>query len=264
MKKAVLVLNLVLAALLGSHSAHAAPTLQDVTTWATARMASWQPAGKSQYPGAKETESEGLARYGLIAQDAFAVAYDPAEAPLFSGPNGRAKTMATLLAIASWESGFRKDVDTGSGPAAQGDGGRSWCLVQIQLSKASPSTKKTSMRVVMDGDGWKYAYDGSTGWGGEDLVQDRQKCFRAGLHMARVSFKACSYLPVAERLSVYASGNCQGGRQASALRMNRAISWLSQAPAPADDATLAALLAPVQSPVVAAPGTPLVTAFAKD
>jgi len=258
MKKLALLFNLLLALTLFTVRAHAAPTVQDVATWATARMAAWQPAGKSFYADAKETEADGLARYDVIARDAFSVAFDPSEPPLFSGPNGRAKTMATLLAIASWESGFRRDVDLGLGPAARGDGGRSHCMMQIQLSTVDPSTKRTKMRVVMDGDGWKFAYDGKTGWGGEDLVQDRQKCFRAGLHMARVSFRACSGLPVAERLSVYASGNCTAGRAASALRMNRAIKWVAQAPPPGDDSVLQALVSPAPN----AGGTTLASASA--
>ena len=210
---------------------------ESVVGWCTAQMASWSPPGLSQYPGAKETKDDGTLRYAEIARDAFSVAYDPSEPPVFAGPDGRARTLALMLSIADSESGFRKDVDLGVGPASRGDGGRSWCLMQVQLSAEDQSTHRTVRRIVMDGDAWKYANDGKTGWGGEDLVSDRKKCFRAGLHMIRVSMRACSYLPVRERLAVYTGGSCayEAARKSSSSRIGKAMSWLFRKPAPMAD-----------------------------
>jgi hypothetical protein len=46
------------------------------------------------------------------------------------------------------------------------------------------------------------------GWTWQELVADREKCFRAGLRIARRSFSACRSLPIEHRLSAYATGSC--------------------------------------------------------
>lgn len=232
--------------------AHAGPN-QDLADWCVNRMRTWAPPGKSFYPDAKETEDEGVARYRAIVADAMAVVYDPTEAPIFSGADGRAKTLAVVLSIADSESGFRKDVDLGLGKYGQGDGGRSWCMMQIQLSTANPVTKKTFQRIALKGDSFEYTTDPNKGFGGEDLVSNRQSCFRVGLHMVRNSFKACAANSVENRLAVYATGRCDSGWPQSAVRVGKAIRWFKAAPPPADDATvMAALAAPT---VVATTGT---------
>ncbi len=204
-----------------------------VTGWAVERMASWSAPGKYGWLG--ETPEEARSRYAEIARAARDVAFDPKEEPVFPGPDGRSRTMAVLLAIASVESGgFQKKVDLGVGDGV-GDGGKSWCLMQVRLSQLGPG-KKTWYRVVLDGKYWSYAYDAASGWGGEDLVADRAKCFRAGLHIVRKSFDSMAYAPLEDRLAAYASGKTTVGLTASRRRMGKAVDWLKAAPPPVPDA----------------------------
>ena len=153
------------------------------------------------------------ARYEEIAKDAVEVAFDPAEKPLFGNSIGRTQSVIVMLAIASYESGFRKDVEEGR---ARGDHGRSWCLMQINLGTS---------RVRLDGDGWAWAKEGEPGaWSGEDLAADRQKCFRMALHFARVSYRACG------DLSLYTSGACSSTEKSAQFRALRAKDALRRNP----------------------------------
>lgn len=206
---------------------------EEVIRWMTSQMSEWSPPGKSLFPDAKENPDEAIARYRSIAEDAAHVAFDPSEPPLFKGSNGRYKTLSLMLAVADSESGFRKDVDIGKGNYSKGDSGQSWCLEQVRLGVATNG--KTYTRVALiEGGGIKYVYDG-TGYGGEDLVLDRKKCFRVALHIMRMSFDACSGMDVDKRLSLYASGSCNLGWEASSRRVKKAIKWLSISPPPSDD-----------------------------
>jgi hypothetical protein len=225
------------------------PSAKDqVQDWAFDQMVAWSPPGHSFYPDAAEEEQAGKTRYHEIVRDAMSVAYDPAEPPLFAtrhwangkmevsdDPIGRAKTLAVMLAIARSESGgYRRDVDFNIGKKARGDGGKSWCIMQIQLSKPDASGK-TSTRIGLKGDQYEYVYVKDKGFGGEDLISDRKACFRVALHMARESFRACGSLPVEERLSVYAGGNCEDGRPQSRVRVGNAIRWLAAKAPPRQD-----------------------------
>jgi hypothetical protein len=169
--------------------------MPDVTTYLVAAMTTWVPL----YAHA-EPKEETAARYDSIAHDAIEVAYDEAEAPLFPGPNGRAQTALLMLSVASLESSFRKPVDDGT---RLGDHGRSFCLMQIRVGDG------------VTGDGYR----------GSDLVSDRTKCFRAGLHILRGSFNACRALPLPDRMSAYATGRCTAGEEHSRLRVGRALDW---------------------------------------
>jgi hypothetical protein len=210
-------------------------------------MVAWSPPGKSFYPDAKESEEEGVARYESITRDAMSVAYDPAEPPLFKNdPIGRAKTLAIMLSIARSESGgYRKDVDFNIGKLARGDGGKSWCVMQIQLSKPD-ANGRTSTRIALKGDQYEYVYSKDKGFGGEDLIADRKACFRVALHMARESFRSCASLPVTERLSIYAGGNCEDGRPQSRVRVGNAIHWLAERAPPRSDQDVLNSLSPSQ------------------
>jgi len=149
--------------------------------WAVSAMLGWTvPAGE---------QDASRARYEAIAKDAIEVAYDQAERPIFGGEEGRLKTLSLMLAIASMESGFEAAVDSGE---KRGDSGSSWCFMQIHLPGDS--------RITLSKDFYGYA---GKGWNGRDLVNDRKKCFRAGLHIARESFTIC------RNLSVYSSGKCR-------------------------------------------------------
>lgn len=159
--------------------------MDPIISWAVAFMVAWAPPGRSQFAEAIETPEEGRARYTEIAKAATKVAYDPATRSLFGGPRGRAQTVALLLAIAYHESGFRRDVDLGLGKLARGSGTDS-CLLQIRVGTG------------LTADGWSH----------QDLVSDREKCFRAGLAVIRRSFGACRRLDQRDWLSAYTRGRC--------------------------------------------------------
>ena len=158
---------------------------EPITAWAVAFMVSWAPPGRSKISNAVETEAEGRARYAEIAKAAVQVVYEPSTPPVFQGAYGRASTTALLLAVAFHESGFRRDVDLGIGALARGSGTDS-CLMQIRVGAGRTPQ----------------------GWSHSDLVQDRQKCFLAGLALIRKSFAACHRLGLRDWLSVYTRGHC--------------------------------------------------------
>src|SRR5271170_6856954 len=141
-----------------------------IITWLVAAMFAWTPA--------KEADR---ARYTEIASDLAAVVYDPEEKPLYPGEDGRAKTALLLASIAAHESTFRPDVEDGR---ARGDGGSSWCFMQVHIGAGKTLE----------------------GWSGADVTADRKLCFRAGLHIARESFRMCAGTPPNEKLGAYASG----------------------------------------------------------
>jgi hypothetical protein len=215
--------------------------------WMVDRMLVWSPAGVTYYKDAKETYEEGKTRYESIADDILSVAYDPTEKPIFGGQYGRAMTAALIAALAMHESYFRKDVDEGIGPAARGDSGESWCIAQIRMGKPE-ADGKTTRRIIVTGDSLKFVNDKSktVGWGGEDLMADRNNCIRAAIRIARMSFYTCSKLPVEERLALYASGDgsCTKGRDASKARVSSAQQWLERRRPPLKDKEVLELLHP--------------------
>lgn len=176
-----------------------------VIHWLVAAMLSWV------LPHAPALHEAQRARYTEIAQDAMAVAFDKSEAPLFVGPLGREKTATLMLAIASFESGFDKGVDAGT---VQGDSGKSWCLMQVQLSTRDKDGK-TSTRMNFKDDVYEYVYDKTKGYGGEDL-SDRKLCFRMALHIMRASYKRCG------DLSGYTAGVCLKDEPKAMNRLGRA------------------------------------------
>src|ERR1700722_15641150 len=164
-----------------------------IITWLVAAMFAWTPAREPD-----------RARYTEIARDLAAVVYDPAEAPLYDGSDGRAKTALLLASIAAHESTFRKDVEDGR---ARGDGGTSWCFMQLHIGSGKTLE----------------------GGGGEDVTSDRQRCFRAGLHIARESFRMCKGFPVDEMLSAYASGQCGRSVESRAM-VSRSVGFFVRHP----------------------------------
>lgn len=159
-----------------------------------------------------------IRRYTEIAEAAEKVFFDPAEAPLFKGDYGRHKTVALAAGIWVHESGLSRNVDLGLGKRAFGDSGASFCLAQIQLG---------SGKILMKGDVWEY---NGAGWSGKDLVKDREKCFRAQLHVMRHSFKTCSKNPTPQLLNAYTSGKCEYGAAASEKRFNLGVELFKATP----------------------------------
>jgi hypothetical protein len=74
--------------------------------------------------------------------------------------------------------------------------------------------------------------DGRTpgGFSGEDLVKDRKACFMEGMRIVRGSFSVCRSMPFDQRLSAYASGSCDKGREKSKQRVRTGMRWFSQSP----------------------------------
>ena len=200
--------------------------MESLVTYLVAAMVAWVPF----YAHPRTESSEDVrARYESIAHDISSIALDESEAPLFDGPNARAETALLMLSVASFESSFRKTVDDGIG---RGDGGRSYCLMQIRVGHG----------VTREG------------WTGAQLIEDRKRCFRAALHMLRASFNMCHSYPVEDRLSVYATGHCMLDATISRSRLSRARQWWGTHAMP----RIAPALAPQGPEVVRAqqPGDP--------
>jgi hypothetical protein len=164
-------------------------------------MLAWSPPADHEY---YEPRGETVARYAVIAQSIAEVALDPAEPPLFGGLDGRAETALFISSVAFFESGgFRRDVELGTGKHARGDGGRSWCLMQVNVGHGVTAER----------------------WSGPDLVNDRSKCIRAGLHRMRESFQHCKGQTFIDRLSGYTDGRCRDGADAAHRRTRRAVQY---------------------------------------
>ena len=205
-------------------------TLLPVVAWLVGLLTAGAPPGRPQYePAAKETVEQAQERYQGIAEAIATVAYDAAEEPV---EGNRRFTAALMAAVAYHESGFRRDVDLGIGRArlaASGwnDSGRSWCLMQINLGRKDLD-KETADRLSAE-KGFAVTMDSALktreGWTGLELLQDREKCFRAGLHVLKGAVGVCHHLGRLDWLRSYASGNCSDGANESALRMGTAIRW---------------------------------------
>jgi hypothetical protein len=171
--------------------------MDSLVAYLVAAMVGWVPL---HVHAPMESPDQAQARYESIARDVVSIAFDESEAPLFEGPDGRTQTALLMLSVASYESGYRKKVDDGR---RLGDGGRSYCLMQIRVGQGF--TRE--------------------GWTGHALIDDRTRCFRSALHILRSSFGACRSLPVDDRLSAYATGHCFADARISRTRVRRAQAW---------------------------------------
>lgn len=174
-------------------------------TWLAALMLSWStPKGR-----APELERVEVANRAANALEA--VAFDPAEQPMFRGESGRAKTAILLAAIAARESSMRPSVERG---VKRGDGGTSWCFMQVNIRKGMRITfardvDEAKLAPVLF---WNAANEyGDTG---QDLADDPTKCARYALHIARHSTRTC------RDLTYYTSGHCGRGVRASTDRLD--------------------------------------------
>ena len=180
-------------------------------------MMSLAPVGRRQYvPEAQESRDQAMDRYADIAQSMIDVSFDPTVRPLFQGNEGRLRTLALVFSVAYHESGFRLDVDTGLGRgrlarSGWNDYGRSWCMMQISLGRK---------QILRDGAVVEHsAAQTNQGWSGPDLLQDRQKCFKAGIEVLRASMMMCQKNHRLHRLAGYASGSCDRGLSLSESRV---------------------------------------------
>lgn len=164
--------------------------LAPLAAWIYAAMVVLSPLDRANLPTvpeARETPEERGARYEEIAATLAMVV--ESERPLFSGRDGTRSTAATALAVLFFESGFRRDVDLGLGKQARG-GGLDACGMQLRLGRGQLTAE---------------------GWSAEEIMADREKCYRAGIHFIRRSYVACAALAPEHRLAVYASGTCAEG-----------------------------------------------------
>ena len=227
------------------------PLLNPIAIWLYGLMTVVAPPGRPQFePAAMESVAQAQERYKGISETIAKVAFDPAEQPIAG--TSRSYTAALLLSLSFHESGFRRDVDLGIGrmklaKSGWNDHGRSWCMMQINLgTRQVPDT-----RPGHEGS-WREESVAQTeeGWWGTELLEDREKCFRAGLHVIRRTW-GCKGGTAADALGKYAGGTCytaadeqtakdagdeklvariKATRFASANRVNRANRWLKTKP----------------------------------
>jgi hypothetical protein len=172
-----------------------AVSLSALVAYLLVAFEAWAPASSHAF-----VESRAITdcRYIDIATTIATVALDPAEPPLFPGPNGRAETAVYLGAIASVESGqFSAKVQFCQ---TLGDGGTAAGLFQ---------SHKSTRRAC---------------WSLESAT-------RMALEQVRESFTACTKVG-APALAAYASGSCRKGWAAARMREDRALSWVSAHPFP--------------------------------
>jgi hypothetical protein len=167
-----------------------------VTTWLVGAMVAWVPI-----PPQHDLDR---ARYESIAHDIATVALDASEEPVFAGDLGRERTALLMAAIASLESGYRADVDDGR---TTGDHGQSFCIMQVRVLGKTDE-----------------------GWTGKDIIADRTKCLRAGLHRMRTSFTWCKEHAVDDRLAGYTVGTCRDNEHLSRDRVQRAKAYFLRSP----------------------------------
>ncbi len=188
-----------------------------IVTWLSGIMLQAAPPERAVMQGTPDRDAVIQAertRYEEFAEDVALVAYDPAEAPLYSGPHARAKTAVVLLATAFYESGFRKDVDLGIGPRSRGDSGRSCTAFQFNLG-AEGRTR--------------------AGHSCSEMYADRTLAVRSALAVLRSSMRMCQSLAPEYRLSAYTAGRCEDGQAQSKMRVETARKWLGRWAVPVTD-----------------------------
>jgi len=127
-----------------------------------------------------ETVEQMKERYKQFANDMAEVVLVN---PVFTtGKYAEYRSAAQMLGVAFMESGFRKDVDVGPCRKGECDKGNSFCSMQIQTGIAGKSPE---------------------GWKGQELLEDRKKCFMSGANALRRSYGACG------NLSSYTVGHCE-------------------------------------------------------
>lgn len=203
------------------------PVKERATQWITSFIRTVAPPGrKVYYPEGQETAEEAEERYTSIAHDLIDVIYDPDTTPIFKGENGRSQTVAVVLSVMFHESSFMKHVDFGIGKYSRGDGGKSWCMMQLRIGDGRTlKWNRTHDRPVAWNDPSSEIFEG---YKGEDLIADRKVCIREGLKILRLSFGGTQGLPLQDRLRVYASGDREHGSEASHNRMRLAMSWFGR------------------------------------
>lgn len=169
--------------------------INTMTGWLLSIMVSMTPADKVDSSESPAVRAE---RLESIARDIVTVVYDPNEKPAFPGPDGRELSAVFVATTAAYESGyFSAKVDKG---LSRGDGGGSWCMMQINVRNGKTSE----------------------GWTGKDLVKDRKKCVTVGYRIMKSSMKMCSSSPRSS-LAAYISGRCDWAVKEARVRYDSAM-----------------------------------------
>lgn len=171
-----------------------------MTQWILAALLFMVPPTRAakQY-AAEETVAERTARYESIAAQVDQVVRE--EGPLFKGNNAEKYSAALVLSIMLHESGLRKAVDDGR---VKGDGGRSVCMMQVNVGNGTVPWGDETMR----------------SWSAKDLIEDRLKCIRAGYIRLRSSLAQCRSSANSDKLSSYTAGSCRTSEVKAARRWN--------------------------------------------
>lgn len=198
------------------------PVVETVVSALVSQMLLAVPPERHNYarPASEhETVEQVRERYQTIASSVVSAAYDPGEEPMFEGVAGRFQTAQLMLAVALYESGYRKDVQTGIGRRSRGDHGRSCTIWQFHLGK--------------DTDRW--------GSSCSDLYADPDLAAHRALTAIRSSWSSCKALSPEYRLSQYMGGKCFEHEPAKA-RYATWARWRSKVQAPAMDLEVVKLL----------------------
>ena len=223
---------------------------EQLVSYILSAMMSWVPIG-NQYERShdgkwlhdshgyfvREDADEALARYKVTAQAIVDVALDPSNPPLFLGMHrerdsliGRVKTALQKAAIASFEGGFHKFVESGdcNTPAfkknheKECDGGAAWTNFQIHLYRY----------IIRDGEMYQSQYLEQSNnkedreWikehkgeiiTGKQLVDDPKLAAQVAYYIIRWSFKAHP-----NNLCGYTGEDCAGVHKLATDRMDRA------------------------------------------
>lgn len=158
-----------------------------------------------------ETREEKTARFEETARQLAEVIRDTKRLPY-----DPYFTAAQMIAIWQHESALALAVDKGLGKHGVGDGGNSFCMAQIRVGKKG-STRE--------------------GWTGQDLLDDRKKCFRVQLRVLAGSIALCraAGLGPEDGLASYATGRCVPNDKAR-VRWNSAHKLSSRVKRPKDPA----------------------------
>jgi len=173
-------------------------------------------APSNDYTKKFESELEMKSRYQDIADDLVDAIHD--SPPIFKGHRADLDTAALLVAIAKFESGFRKDIDNGT---VKGDSGRSVCLMQINLGNSKVRVGDDEMR----------------SWFAKDILLDRKKCFMVAIETIRESMRACKAYKGSDVLSMYTTGSCKKNEKYASHRWNLAKSLIKDIPFESENGT---------------------------
>ncbi len=178
-----------------------------LSAWAFSAILALAPS--NDYTKKFESETEMKSRYQDIADDL--VEAISSSKPIFKGDRAELDTAALLIAIAKFESGFRKDIDNG---IVKGDSGRSICLMQINLGNGKVKVGNDEMQ----------------SWYAKDILADRKKCFMVAIEVIRESMKSCKSYKGSDVLSMYTTGTCQANEKFARHRWNLAKNLIKDYP----------------------------------